>query len=84
MRSFYEWLEGVETMTSGAREIILNFLRDELNIKDDEAILNMRTTDIDGSVISKLIRELSQPLILALQTPLKTASLLRIDRYFSW
>lgn len=55
MRSFQAWVEAVETMKNGAREIILNFLRDELQIRDDQTLLNMNTNDMDSDVVSKLL-----------------------------
>ena len=36
------------------QDTLVNFLKDELNITDDEIVLQMSTTDIDRDVINKL------------------------------
>ena len=47
---FKAWLEA-----SGKQDIILNFLKDKLNISDDETILQMSTADMEDSVIGDLL-----------------------------
>ena len=47
---FKAWLEA-----NGSQDIILNFLKDKLNITDDETILQMNTADMDDSVVGDLM-----------------------------
>ena len=55
MKTFHKWLENIESRRSGIRDVIINFLKDELNITDDETILQMKTTDISPEVMGKLM-----------------------------
>jgi len=51
---FKLWLENIEAKRKAMQDTLVNFLKDELNITDDEIVLQMSTTDIDRDVINKL------------------------------
>lgn len=53
MKTFKQWLENVNV--SGSESIILNYLMDRLNIRDENVVLQMQTTDIDPQVIHDLL-----------------------------
>jgi hypothetical protein len=55
MKTFTVWLEDREARLIGSRDVILNFLKSELHITDEDVVLGMSTTDIDQSIISKLL-----------------------------
>jgi hypothetical protein len=55
MKTFKMWVENMESRKVGIKEGILNFLKDELSIIDDDTILQMNTNDISPDVVSKLI-----------------------------
>ena len=50
---FKNWIESSENRRA-AQDIVLNFLRDRLNIKEDEIILNMELDQIDSDIVSEL------------------------------
>jgi len=53
--SFKLWLEDLDAKRDGIKGTILNYLKDKLNINDDEAILNMPLGSIDKKVLSDLM-----------------------------
>lgn len=54
IKSFHLWLENKEAQHMGIKDNIVQFLKDELHITNEEDILDMNTADIDSEVISKL------------------------------
>jgi hypothetical protein len=50
---FRYWIES-EARALASRDMVLNFLQDQLKIKDTEAILDMSTDQIDSGVIALL------------------------------
>jgi hypothetical protein len=53
--SFRTFLEDDESRRIASRDMLLNFLKSELHITDDNVILAMNTTDMDPGVIQKLL-----------------------------
>jgi hypothetical protein len=53
--SFKIWIEELEAKREGIKGVILNYLKDKLNINDDEAILDMPLGSIDKKVLSDLL-----------------------------
>lgn len=53
--NFKKWLEYVSAKQNGMKDTILNFLKDELNVKDDDTILSMKLGSIDTSIINNLM-----------------------------
>lgn len=53
--NFKNWLEYVSAKENGVKDTILNFLKDELNVKDDDTILSMKIGSIDSSIINNLM-----------------------------
>lgn len=51
---FTLWLEDLEAKRDGIKDTILNFLKDKLNINDEDAILNMPLNAIDRSIVADL------------------------------
>lgn len=54
--NFKNWLESVEVKKAGIKDTIINFLKDSLNVKDEEVILSMNLSDIDSDVVNDLLR----------------------------
>lgn len=52
---FNLWLEDLEAKRNGIKDTILNFLKDKLNISDDDAILDMPLNAIDHSIVAELL-----------------------------
>lgn len=54
--SFIKWLENKKAEKQSTKDIIVNFFRDKLKIKDEEKILNLNTArDIEDDVSDDLI-----------------------------
>jgi hypothetical protein len=53
--SFRTWIETIETRRAGMGSVILDFLKDQLKVNDDESIMQLNTKDIDPGVISNMI-----------------------------
>lgn len=54
--NFKYWLESVEANKAGIKDTIINFLKDALNINDEEAILSISFSAIDNEIINDLVR----------------------------
>jgi hypothetical protein len=52
---FKQWLENLDSKRDGVKGIILNFLKDKLNLDDDEAILSLSLNSIGKDVLSDLM-----------------------------
>ncbi len=52
---FKLWLENLEAKKSGIQSTVLDFLKDKMNIDDDDEILSMQLSSIDQSLISSLL-----------------------------
>jgi hypothetical protein len=53
---FSSWIEGVETRRRvGIGTVILDFLKSQIKIHDDESLLQLNTKDIDSGVISDML-----------------------------
>jgi hypothetical protein len=53
--NFKRWLEYSSAKQNGIKDTILNFLKDELNVKDEDTILSMKIGSIDNSIINDLM-----------------------------
>lgn len=49
---FKKWTEDVD---SGLKDIVLNFLKDKLHLRDTESILNMPLSSMDQSIVGDLM-----------------------------
>lgn len=54
--NFKKWVEDVSAKEAGDKDTILNFLKDELGITDDETILAMKIGSIDKGIINNLLK----------------------------
>jgi hypothetical protein len=54
--NFKNWIESIEANKSGIKDTIINFLKDALNINDEEAILSMKLSSMDNEIINDLMR----------------------------
>lgn len=52
---FKLWFENIEAKKGGIKDTILDFLKDKLNIDDEEEILSMQLSSIDQGVINSLM-----------------------------
>ncbi len=53
--NFKNWIESIEANKSGIKDTIINFLKDALNINDEEAILSMKLSSMDNEIINDLM-----------------------------
>ena len=53
--NFKIWVESLEEKKDSMKSIILNILKDYLNINEDDIILNLKLSSIDKEIISDLL-----------------------------
>ncbi|RDJ35378.1 MAG: hypothetical protein DWQ19_11220 [Crenarchaeota archaeon] len=53
--NFKLWLENIEAKREGIKGTILNFLKDKLNLDDDQAVLSLSLSSIGHDVLTDLI-----------------------------
>lgn len=54
-KSFQQFVEDMDAKFNGIKDTIINFLKNELKITDDDVLMSMSTNDISDEVISKLM-----------------------------
>lgn len=54
MITFTKWIENLESQITGSKNVVLNFLKDELNINDEDLLLQLNTLDVSPEILSKL------------------------------
>ena len=50
LTTFTQWFENLEASRMASRDMLLAYFRQKLNIKDDQAILDMPLDEIDDAV----------------------------------
>ena len=53
--TFHQYIETIQARQNAARDMVLDFFREKLNITDDDVLLSMNTNEMSGSVINDLL-----------------------------
>lgn len=53
--NFKNWFENMVAKMDGIKGTVLDFLKDKLNIENDDLILSMSLKDIDPNIVSQLL-----------------------------